>query len=88
MSQLQETANEWVRRTCAEQGIPVHVTDDSVIRQVASILGCATTSTLGVAGRRKPTGYRQPLGDHAAARGDARQREGAADEAGSPEKQV
>jgi hypothetical protein len=29
---------EWVERTCAEQGVPVKVTDPLVLRKVADIL--------------------------------------------------
>lgn len=37
----QEVA-EWVERSCAAQGVPVKITDPSVIRQVVILLGVPT----------------------------------------------
>jgi len=78
----------WVRRSCRDQGIQVHVTDASVIRQVASILGCATALTVIGEGRRRRLRNRDSLADRAAAHRKAQEREGAADDPRSPEKQV
>ena len=36
-----ERVQEWVERTCAEQGVPVKVTDPRVVREVAEILRSA-----------------------------------------------
>jgi hypothetical protein len=36
-----ERVQEWVERTCAEQGVPVKVTDRRVVREVAAILRSA-----------------------------------------------
>jgi hypothetical protein len=35
---LRERAVAWVERTCAEQGVPVKVTDPLVLAEVAEIL--------------------------------------------------
>ena len=34
-----ETAQAWVERTCAEQGLRVHVTDPGVVADVVALLG-------------------------------------------------
>jgi hypothetical protein len=39
---LAEQAREWVRRTCEEQGLPVKVTEPTVIAQVVDVLSTAT----------------------------------------------
>lgn len=35
---LDERVRAWVERTCAEQGVPVKVTDRKVVAQVAELL--------------------------------------------------
>lgn len=39
---LREQAREWARKTCEEQGVPVKVTDGSVIARVLTLWGKAT----------------------------------------------
>jgi hypothetical protein len=36
---LRRRARAWVERACAEQGVPVKVSDPLVLKQVAEILG-------------------------------------------------
>jgi hypothetical protein len=35
----EEVARAWAERTCAEQGVPVKVTDPEVIEKAATLLG-------------------------------------------------
>lgn len=39
MADRQAQVQELVERTCAEQGVPVKVTDPTVLRRVAVLLG-------------------------------------------------
>lgn len=38
-----ESVDEWVVRTCAEQGVPVKITDPRVIAHAATLLNSGTT---------------------------------------------
>lgn len=38
---LAERAKAWVERTCAEQGVPVKLSDPLALRHIANILGRA-----------------------------------------------
>ena len=42
---------EWVERTCAEQGVPVKLSDPVALRRIADILGEARDAREGAAGK-------------------------------------
>ena len=73
----------WVRRSCREQGIRVHVTDDRVVRQVASILGCASALTVTADDCKRRLENRGWVTGHTGHRG-AQEQKGAAVAPGSP----
>ena len=44
---LSERAKAWVERACAEQGVPVKMTDPVALRRIADILGEARDAREG-----------------------------------------
>lgn len=57
----------WVAASCAEQGVPVKVTDPTVVRRVGALLGAAPDG----ARARKRSGTRAPSGARSVAPHDA-----------------
>lgn len=84
MSESHDGVVAWVRRSCDEQGIPVHVTDAGVVVSVVNLVNTTVTPITAARGRHRekdegvldlatPTVVRE-----------ARAQGGAADAAGSP----
>lgn len=64
-----EEVENWVRTTCAAQGVPVKVADSVVIRRVGALLGVGPGVRAAADGRRAASGASAPRAGATAARG-------------------
>jgi hypothetical protein len=64
VSDTPEQIAAWVRSSCDKQGIPVHVTDSSVLRQVVALLGSAGAAHYVGKSRRMGAGEKRTALTH------------------------